>query len=156
MLGSIGKAQMAAPPAPEKRDLVLTLRRLEPFGDALHGDLYLNGHHECVTLENAAKAIVAGRYQVVLTESPRVREGSLWSPRADHKLPLLLDVKDRDGIRLHAANYPAQLEGCIAPGTKRDGEVIESSRVALIAVMAKIEAALALRETVWIDVQDSA
>jgi hypothetical protein len=131
----------------------LTLQRLDPFGAALHGDLYLDGKHQCVTLENASRAIPAGRYQVVLTESARSKAGGLWSPREDHKLPLLCDVKDRSGIRLHAANFPEQLEGCIAPGSTRDGAMIAGSRVALIKVMALIEAAILSGEQVWLDVK---
>lgn len=133
----------------------LRLQRLDPFGDALHGDLYCERRHECVMLENVAKAIPAGRYQIVLTESGRAAAGSLWSPRADHKLPLLLDVPGRSAIRWHAANEPGQLEGCQAPGKVRDGESIQSSRIALISVMAKLDAAYALGEEAWVDVVDA-
>lgn len=146
--GSMGKATVTAP-----RSLTFTLRRLDPFGAALHGDLYCEGQHVAVTLENAEKAIPAGRYQIVLTESGRALEGGLWTPRDDHKLPLLVDVPGRTAIRLHAANLPRELEGCIAPGMTRNGEAIESSRDALITVMSQIDAALALGEAVWIDVQ---
>ena len=131
------------------------LQRLEPFGAALHGDLYAEGRHVCVTLERVDKAIPAGRYQIVLTPSGRAEAGSLWSPRADHKLPLLCEVPGRSAIRLHAANAPAELEGCIAAGMVRDGAEIHSSRVAVILVMSKIDAALALDEQVWVDVCDA-
>lgn len=152
MLGSVGKA---APAAPEKRELVFTLQRLDPMGDTLHGDLYLDGQHQCAMLERTSRAILAGRYQIVLTESGRAKAGTLWSPRDDHALPLLLDVKYRSGIRWHAANECAELEGCQAPGLVRDGLRIGQSRAALIKVMALIDAALALGESVYVDVRDA-
>jgi hypothetical protein len=122
----------------------------------LHGDLYSDGQHATVTLENVHKAIPAGRYQIVMTESGRVKAGSLWSPRADHKLPLLCDVPGREGIRCHAGNEATDVEGCIAVGMVRDGQEIHNSRVALIKVMAQIDAALALGEEIWLDVLDPA
>ena len=131
--------------------MILTLHRLDRFGDAIPGDIYEDGAHVCVTLENADHAIKAGRYPIAMTESARAKAGSLWSPREDHVLPLVCDVVGREGIRLHAANHPAQLEGCIAPGITRDGDAITNSRVALIALMAKIQAAPA---PVWLDVVD--
>lgn len=134
----------------------LRLQRLDRFGDGLPGDLYVDGQHCVVTLENADLAIAAGRYQIVMTESGRARAGGLWSPRDDFKLPLLCDVAGHEGIRLHAANVASELAGCIAPGMARDGDAIQQSRPALINVMAKIDAAIALGEEVWIDVVDSA
>ena len=134
--------------------MILTLLRLDPFGEAQHGDLFTDGTHLAVTLENLAHAIPAGRYPLVLTESARCKAGGLWSPREDHVLPLLCDVTDRTGIRVHAANQPSQLEGCIAPGTARDGETITGSRVALIALMARLQAAIDRGEDVVLDVID--
>jgi Steigviridae/Suoliviridae L,D-carboxypeptidase/transpeptidase len=49
-------------------------------------------------------AIPPGRYPVELTVSQRAAEGSLWSPRADHKLPLLIGVPGFEGVRIHAGN----------------------------------------------------
>lgn len=132
----------------------LTLQRLDQFGAGIPGDLFVEGRHEAVTLENAEHAIKAGRYQIVMTESGRAKAGSLWSPREDHKLPLLCDVAGREGIRMHSANFPSQLEGCVAVGLTRDGEGITRSHVALISVMAKIQAAIDLGEKVFIDVVD--
>lgn len=50
--------------------------------------------------------IPAGTYSASLTMSPRFRR-KLW---------LLEKVPGRSGIRIHAANYYRQLEGCIAMG----------------------------------------
>lgn len=138
--------------------MILTLLRGERSDDALPGTLLAEGAFQAYTLENADKAITAGRYPVVLTESGRAKGGSLWSPRDDDKLPLLCDVAGRSGIRIHAANFAHQLAGCIAPGLARDEETdsLSQSRAALIKIMAQIEAAIRLGEEVWIDVVEAA
>lgn len=145
------------------KTLTFTLQRLDAFGTALPGDLYAEGQHKMVTLENAAKAIPAGRYQVILTVSGRAQRGTLWCPAKETHpddpsqwvLPLLLDVKDRDAIRVHSLNDADESEGCIGVGFKRDGASIRQSRVALIAFVAMVRAAIALGEDVWLEVVDA-
>ena len=127
----------------------LRVLRRPAHGDSLGGDLFRDGQRVCVTLENRERAIPNGRYTITLTESARVRAGSLWSPREDHKLPLIQDVPGRDGIRIHAANHHTQLEGCIAVGYVRDGDGIASSRAALENVLAN------WAEPAWITVEDA-
>ena len=136
--------------------MILTVRRLAPFGDALPGDLFIDGAFECVTLERESLAIPAGHYRLAMTVSGRATAGGLWSPRADHVLPLVCDVPGRDGIRIHAANRADQLQGCIATGSTRDGMEISGSRTALIRVMAKIQVALDAGGGVSIDVEEVA
>jgi hypothetical protein len=68
-------------------------------------------------------AIPAGRYRVVLTVSDRAARGSLWSPRPDHKLPLLPDVHGFEGIRIHSGTTDRDTEGCILVG--RGPEILE-------------------------------
>lgn len=62
-------------------------------------------------------AIPYGRYRVVVS----------YSPKFKRSLPLLVDVPHFMGIRIHAANWPIELKGCIAPGeNKVKGGVINS------------------------------
>lgn len=68
---------------------------------------------DCAMLElpwkdNARKVscIPAGIYPVAFTMSPRFGVW-LWE---------ILQVPGRSGVRIHAANYVRQLEGCLAPG----------------------------------------
>jgi hypothetical protein len=69
--------------------------------------------------------VPCGRYLVRAT----------YSPRFGRKMYLLLDVPHRDGIRIHPANWPRQLNGCIALGTavarKVDCKMLLNSRVAV-------------------------
>lgn len=75
--------------------------------------------------KRSISCIPCGRYLVRAT----------YSPRFGRKMYLLLDVPKRDGIRIHPANWPMQLNGCIALGTavarKIDGKMLLNSRVAV-------------------------
>ena len=55
------------------------------------------------TLENADYLIPAGTYPVERT----------WSPRFKKFLPLIENVPDRDGIRIHRGTIPEHSKGCI-------------------------------------------
>lgn len=92
--------------------------------------LYINGAFWMYTLENKKTLFPAGTYIVSLTPSARAESGKLWTPWPDHQLPLI-DVPKREGIRIHAANWPNQIEGCIAVGLDIDGIGLDRSRDAL-------------------------
>ena len=59
--------------------------------------------HEFPTLENADFIIPAGTYPVERT----------WSPRFKKFLPLIDNVPDREGIRIHRGSIPEHSKGCI-------------------------------------------
>ena len=62
-------------------------------------------------------AIPYGRYRVVVD----------YSPKFKRDMPHILDVPHFEGIRIHAANWPTQLEGCVAVGeNKVKGGLINS------------------------------
>ena len=93
--------------------MTITIERKYPKETYTIGRLYIDGVFLCNTLELAWKdnarnisCIPKGTYQLKLT----------YSPKFKRVLPLILNVPNRDGIRIHAANYPKELTGCIAPG----------------------------------------
>ena len=55
------------------------------------------------TLENAEFLIPAGTYPLDLT----------WSPRFKKLMPLISDVPEREGIRIHMGSVPEHSEGCV-------------------------------------------
>ncbi len=91
--------------------IALTLKRIELTTVATRGVLLLNGALIAVTMEDVVRptktpgetAIRAGRYDVVVSHSPRF----------DVPLPLLLDVPEFSGVRIHTGNTPRDTEGCI-------------------------------------------
>jgi hypothetical protein len=103
----------------------LLLKR-EPHPDYTVGKLYINGVYECFTLEDPVRetkihgetAIPYGTYNVIINQSARFKR----------ELPLLLNVKNFAGVRIHPGNTVEDTEGCILVGTTRtkNGIVLNS------------------------------
>ena len=84
----------------------ITLIRQTPDGKAVRGTLSfeLNGkQYSFPSLENADYLIPEGTYPVERT----------WSPRFKKLLPLIQNVPDREGIRIHRGTLPEHSHGCI-------------------------------------------
>lgn len=76
-------------------------------GKAVQGRIYLcTGSGEiaiCDTLENADYLVPALVYRVAVTQSPRFKR----------LLPILQQVPNRSGIRIHRGTLPEHSHGCI-------------------------------------------
>ena len=89
----------------------ITLIRNRREGKAVYGQLtfemrnreYALETFSMPSLENADYLIPAGTYPVERT----------WSPRFKKFLPLIENVPDRDGIRIHRGALPEHSKGCI-------------------------------------------
>lgn len=57
-----------------------------------------------------------------------------WSPRFKRRMFLVLDTSPREGIRIHAANLPTQLEGCIGLGLRQGW--IDGKKAVLVSLPA--------------------
>ena len=121
-----------------------------PMGGGMEGASYI-----CDTLEptwrdykhGAQKimgisAIPEGRYAVVIT----------WSPRMKQWLPLLLGVPMFSGIRIHAGNTAADTAGCILVGENLKKGMVLNSRIWLKRLKEKIVEAKARGDGVWITI----
>ena len=90
--------------------LTITLIRKSQRGNAVFGTLTFplemqNGtlEEKVTTLENADFLIPAGTYPLRLT----------WSPRFKKPMPLIDEVPDREGIRIHMGTKPEHSQGCV-------------------------------------------
>ncbi len=120
----------------------IELRRNVFTSNSTTGDLLLDGKFECFTLEDPVRppgvkvpgetAVPEGTYEVVITLSQRFKRD----------LPLLLNVPDFEGIRIHTGNTQVDTEGCILVGTSKQSDVILNSRVAFNTLFPKIQMAL--------------
>jgi len=89
----------------------ITLIRNRREGKAVYGQLtfemrnreYALETFSMPTLENANYIIPAGTYPIERT----------WSPRFKKFLPLIENVPDREGIRIHRGTLPEHSKGCI-------------------------------------------
>lgn len=93
----------------------ITLQRTALDRNVTRGFLYLNGKEYAPTVEPAPGwkrgAIPAGRYKVRVTYSPRFKK----------MLPILENVPDFSGIRIHGGTRAEHTEGCICvPLAKMD------------------------------------
>lgn len=105
----------------------LFLQRIAETPEYTIGRLYIDGKVFCNTLEDPVReekiesktAIPAGIYEVVVNHSPKFKRD----------LPLLLDVPDFEGIRIHRGNTAKDTSGCILVGiNKKKGKVLDSTK----------------------------
>ena len=116
-----------------------------------HGVLFIDSRYECFTLEDVVRpekiagetAIPAGRYQITITQSPRFRR----------PLPLLHDVPEFRGIRIHPGNTAVHTAGCLLVGQGRATNRVTRSRKAMEALQPKLAKALADGDRVWIRIE---
>ncbi len=105
----------------------LFLQRIAQTPEYTIGRLYIDEKFFCHTLEDPVReekiagktAIPEGIYNVVVNHSPKFKRD----------LPLLLDVPDFEGIRIHRGNTAKDTSGCILVGeNKVKGKVINSTK----------------------------
>lgn len=85
----------------------LTLTRTTNDGSGVYGQLdiprYDRDAYSLGTIENALTLIPDGTYPLRIT----------WSPRFQKNLPLIDNVPDREGIRIHLGTKPSHSSGCV-------------------------------------------
>jgi len=120
--------------------MLLTLKRSVFTDKSTIGDLAVDGQFEAFTLEDVARqkkikhetCIPAGRYNVIINHSQRF----------NRDLPLLENVPNFDGIRIHPGNTDKDTSGCVLVGQTKSQDFVGNSRVTFDALFAKIKAAL--------------
>ena len=89
------------------------------------------------------RAIPTGRYRILITRSRRFGR---W-------LPLLLNVKGFEGIRIHAGNKPEDTGGCILLGfNHRKGYVLNSTQC-VQQLMRRMTEAMEKGERMFVEVR---
>lgn len=106
------------------------------------GILYLDGIKECYTLEDVQRppeikipgqtAIPLGEYDVDIT----------MSKRFGRSMPLIKDVPNFSGIRIHSGNTDKDTEGCILVGMQRGIDCVSDSKTAFKELFIKLNIAL--------------
>ena len=117
----------------------LRLVRDEFTEESTVGKLWTDGKFSCYSLEDkvrdvkirAETAIPYGTYEVIIN----------WSNRFHRLMPLLLDVPNFTGIRIHSGNTSADTEGCILLGRTRAPNWVGESRLAFDALFPHLQAA---------------
>ncbi len=96
--------------------MYIKLIRKSPDGEWLRGSLYIDGQHICSTLERTSKAILPLIYSVCVTQSPKFKR----------LLPIVNNVPQRSGIRIHVGTQPKHSSGCIlVPNREIEGQITQ-------------------------------
>ena len=106
------------------------------------GELFINGNFECFTLEDkdrnlesggikvySKSAIPRGKYEVIISFSNRFKQ----------YMPLLVNVPQFQGIRIHTGNKAENTEGCLLLGKTKSKDFIGLSKEAYSAFLAKLK-----------------
>lgn len=103
------------------------------------GQMFINERYVCDTLEPPVReekipgstAIPYGRYQVEVTHSPKFKR----------RLPLIKNVTNFEGVRIHRGNSVKDTSGCVLVGEWDGNKSLVRSIVAEVAVTMKMEEA---------------
>lgn len=112
--------------------MILTVKRFQKTFNGIYGLFYIEGMgFKYYSVENLEKSILPGLYDVNFTHSDRFNA----------IMPHII-VPDRDylaggdaGIRIHVANYPHEVTGCVGIGQGIGNNMVLSSRDAFADFM---------------------
>ena len=124
----------------------LLLKRLHKTNKSTIGELFIDGKFECYTLEDVERevkikgvtAIPKGTYKVGISMSNRFKK----------EMPILFDVPNFEGVRIHSGNKAEDTEGCILVGKTRGVGVIYESRKAFEQLFVKMKLAKEITLTI--------
>lgn len=96
------------------------------------GNFMMDGDIFCKSLElscrkantNGKMAISPGRYELKINSEITTDKEKKFG----FTVIQVCDVPGRTNIEIHPANWPSELEGCIAPGTRSDIDALYDSR----------------------------
>lgn len=146
----------------------LTLKRTDFTDTSTIGELSIDGIFECYILEDTDRglketmsladsikikkkgitAIPYGTYKIVVTKSERF---SKMKGKAVY-LPILLNIPNYEGVRIHIGNKPEDTEGCLLPARKKSKNFVSESTLAFNQLNDKINNALKIGDNVFINI----
>lgn len=114
------------------------------------GTLSIDGKFFCDTVEDEERtvkvlgrtAIPLGTYKVIINQSVRFKK----------MMPLLLNVPNYEGVRIHSGNTAEDTEGCILVGMKFKFGFITKSRDTWAALMVVLNEAVANQDPITIEI----
>lgn len=137
--------------------MILTLKRILLLEDRTIGELYIDGEFFCDTLEDKNRdinkngnfdneeqkiygetCIPYGEYKVELT----------YSPKFKRVLPILQDVPEFSGIRIHRGNYIKDTLGCILVGERSKDNILVNStpyEIKLVNILKDIQEPITIK-----------
>ena len=122
----------------------LKLQRTAQINNTVLGELFINDKFFCYTLEDKIRdvkikhetCISEGTYKIILNYSQRFKT----------ILPLLLDVPNFEGVRIHPGNTIHDTSGCLLVGSAIKGETILHSKTTFFKLFEKLKLAFKKEE----------
>ena len=113
------------------------------------GKLFINDKYHCFTLEDKVRetkiqnvtAIPKGNYEVILS----------FSNRFQQVMPLLLNVPNYEGVRIHWGNYSKDTDGCVLLGSTKTINMIGNSVTQYKSFMSELKK-VAKTEKIFIEI----
>ena len=140
--------------------MMLKLVRVTNAPDYTEGKLYVDGAHECYTIEDTDRfleergseekiygktAIPRGMYPVVISYSQRFKK----------EIIEIKDVPYFEGIRIHTGNTAGDTDGCIIVGSMNvsyDDGFVGNSKKAYERLHEKVKESIKRGDEVWIEI----
>lgn len=122
------------------------------------GELWINNQFFCFTLEDydrlrkglpkvkSETAIPAGKYNLIVNKSERFSKLA----GKDVFMPLLINVPQFEGVRIHNGNKPEHTDGCILVGLSKEKDFIGMSKVCFQKLMERFANTLEEKHTIEI------
>jgi hypothetical protein len=128
----------------------LLVKRETFTNDSTIGKLYINGAFHCFTLEDRVRevkipkvtAIPKGKYEVIIN----------FSNRFQQMMPLLLNVPNFQGVRIHSGNYSTDTDGCLLVGSTKGVNMIGNSKAQYAKLMVALRKATK-GEKIWLTIE---
>lgn len=135
----------------DKTEMNITVKREIYTDKSTIGSLFIGDRFECYTLEDVVRpskikgetAIDAGKYEVIVN----------FSNRFQQPMPLLLNVPEFLGVRIHSGNYASHTEGCLLCGSGKGENAVWDSRKAYKKLFRSIQMGLEVGK-VFINIKD--
>lgn len=128
---------------------ILLCKRLWYSDKSTISELFIGNEFQCAVLEDPVRevkipgetAIPYGTYEIVLS----------YSDKFNLLLPLMLNVPNYSGVRIHSGNIPQHTEGCPLTGTYDPNvpDFVSESRKAFSALFPKIKTAMEFGKVYW-------
>lgn len=115
----------------------IVVERIEFTEKSTIGKLTIDGKFFCYTLEDKVRAIKIPKVTAIPTGTYKVSQ--TVSNRFKILMPLLNDVPNFEGVRMHPGNKNEDTEGCILVGYTKAADFIGDSRKAFKDLMARIK-----------------
>lgn len=144
------------------KDMELILKRETFTEESTIGSLSIDGKFECFILEDKDRGLtndmplseIVAHKVYGLTAIPYGRYEIDWtmSTRFGICMPILLNVKGYEGVRIHKGNTAIDTLGCLICGTRKASNKVTESTAATGKLYAKIESAKKSGQKIYITI----